>query len=161
MEAEDSLGEADQSLCSRASGLWGPVFPEHFCLEWEPFSFFKSLLQALRRCKWLVLSLGGEGISFHAGRGRGGGPRRAIGWPPIPGGTAPVAPGHGQAPRGEQAACRRPPIPGGPFICLLCSAAVRLVPNGQTGVQPARELEGQPPCPRPGSPRTAAPFRRQ
>lgn len=32
------------------------------------------------------------------------------------------------------------------FICLLCSAAVRPAPNGQTGVQPARKPEGQPPA---------------
>lgn len=48
-----------------------------------------------------------------------------------------------------------------PFIRLLCSAAIQLVPNGQTGLRPARKLESQPPRQRPGSPRTAAPFRRR
>lgn len=48
-----------------------------------------------------------------------------------------------------------------PFFCLLCHAAIQLVPNGQTGMRPARKLESQPPGQRSGCPRTAAPFRRR
>lgn len=131
-----------------------------------PFFFFKVICNLSEIASGYVhlmcCQLGAESSHSIQGAGHWG----AVCHAPVPSGTSAWWPGWVQPWDGvghsRIGSCEAGgQFTTGPFIRLLRHAAIQLIPNGQTGMRPARKLESQPPGERSGSPRTAAPFRRQ